>query len=358
MAATIYLYDSIGWSGISSRDFANTLSQLEAAGETEFVLRINSPGGSVFDGYAIYNLLKSRNVVVVIDGIAASIASVIALAGKKVVMNSLSMLMIHNPWIMAAGDVNEFAKVGLTLDAIGKQIAGIYQAKTGKDFETVKAWMDAEKYMTHVEAKELGFVDEIENGIADKKFVAMYVTSGTQSDRNGFGIQAGDNFSTTKIGDEAVNEKLLALLGLPKDATEAQVLAKLAEVRNGLGIGENESLDVFFNSQASELVKDVTKLKAAFEALTAANAANAAAQVEAQAVSLVDGAVTAGKILPVVKDVFVVAAKADYAGTKAKLDAMPAGASLPGKIEVDKSDKPENLITAAAEYTKALRGAK
>lgn len=161
--ADVFLYDEIGGFGVNARDF---ISQIRASGAKKINLRINSPGGSVFDGLAIYNFLKEQDVTVQVDGLAASIASVIAMAGKEVRIAGNGFLMIHNPWGGAMGDSEEMRQTADLLDKIRDSLVGTYAKKTGKDAETIKRWMDEETWFSAEEAKENGFVDTITDEVS------------------------------------------------------------------------------------------------------------------------------------------------------------------------------------------------
>jgi ATP-dependent Clp endopeptidase proteolytic subunit ClpP len=161
--ADVFLYDEIGGFGVNARDF---ISQIRASGAKKINLRINSPGGSVFDGLAIFNFLKEQDVTVQVDGLAASIASIIAMAGKEVRIASNGFLMIHNPWGGAMGDSEEMRQTADLLDKIRDSLVGTYAKKTGKDEETIKRWMDEETWFSAEEAKEHGFVDTITDEVA------------------------------------------------------------------------------------------------------------------------------------------------------------------------------------------------
>ena len=162
--ATIHIYEEIGenWfgEGITAKNFCQELAALKVS---NIELRINSPGGSVFDGQAIYNALKRHpaNVTTYIDGVAASIASVIALSGDKIVMAGNSLFMIHNPWGFAQGDSVELRKYADLLDKVRETIVNVYKEKCGLSEEEIIAAMDAETWMTAEEAQAFGFVDEI-----------------------------------------------------------------------------------------------------------------------------------------------------------------------------------------------------
>lgn len=160
-SADVYLYDAIGgWLGISAEQFSKELSAIDAP---TINLHINSPGGDVFDGTAIYNMIQQHasDVIVHVDGVAASIASIIALAGKEVRMGEGSYFMIHNPWSLAIGDSREMRQIADVLDKIGGQLAGIYARQTGMTLDAARAAMDAETWYTAQEAVDNGFADSV-----------------------------------------------------------------------------------------------------------------------------------------------------------------------------------------------------
>jgi ATP-dependent Clp endopeptidase proteolytic subunit ClpP len=163
--AEIWIYEQIGedfWSGdgITAKSFQKELAGVKAS---QIDLHINSPGGEVWDGLSIYNLIKQHpaKVTTYIDGIAASIASVIALAGDKVIMAENAMYMMHNPYGSCCGNAEELRQMADVLDKVSGSIALAYQGKTGKPDDEIKALMDAETWMTADEAHEMGFCDEI-----------------------------------------------------------------------------------------------------------------------------------------------------------------------------------------------------
>lgn len=170
--AEILLYDEIGMWGTSATDFAQALSR---AGDGPLTLRINSPGGDVFDGYAIYNMLRARTapVNVVVDGIAASAASFIAMAGTTISMGEPSMLMIHNCWGLCIGDRNDMLDMAATQEKIDGQIAAIYAARAGKPVADMAAVMNAETWYTSNEAKDAGLCDTIAATAKPKDAVAI-----------------------------------------------------------------------------------------------------------------------------------------------------------------------------------------
>nr|WP_307989831.1 head maturation protease, ClpP-related [uncultured Niameybacter sp.] len=124
---------------------------------------INSPGGCVFAASQIYNMLKEypSTVTVKIDGLAASAASVIAMAGDKVLMSPVSILMVHNPMTMAFGDSTEMQKAIDMLGEVKESIINAYELKTGLSRTKLSHFMDAETWFNAKKAVELGFADEI-----------------------------------------------------------------------------------------------------------------------------------------------------------------------------------------------------
>ena len=133
------------------------------SGEGDITVWINSPGGDCIAAAQIYNMLMNYkgNVTVKIDGIAASAASVIAMAGNKVIVSPVSMIMIHNPATIAAGDTLEMQKAIAMLDEVKKSIINAYEIKTGLSRAKLSHLMDAETWMDANSAIEMGFADEI-----------------------------------------------------------------------------------------------------------------------------------------------------------------------------------------------------
>ncbi|WP_237220754.1 head maturation protease, ClpP-related, partial [Salmonella enterica] len=130
--ATVTLYDEIGAFGITARDFAEELSTLGRVSQID--LHIHSPGGDVFEGLAIYNLLKNHQarIVVTVDGVAASMASVIAMAGDRVRMPENAMMMIHRPRGIAGGESSDIRRYADLMDKLEETLIPAYTAKNGK----------------------------------------------------------------------------------------------------------------------------------------------------------------------------------------------------------------------------------
>ncbi|MEK3718861.1 head maturation protease, ClpP-related [Paenibacillus sp. FSL R7-0333] len=170
-SADIFIYGEItryAWEEygeVSSKSFKNELDKLGDEVET-IHLYINSPGGSVFEGIAIHNMLvrhKAR-IIAHIDALAASIASVIAMAADEIRMPKNSMMMIHNPWTFAIGNATELRKAADDLDRIGQSAIQSYLQKAGEklDDETLKNLLDAETWLSADEALGYGLCDVVE----------------------------------------------------------------------------------------------------------------------------------------------------------------------------------------------------
>lgn len=144
-------------------------AQIEAANGEDLEVEIDSPGGDMFAGSSIYTALKSYagDVVIKIIGFAASAASVIAMAGKRVLMSPTAQLMIHNVWTQAKGDYKDFEHQSEVLKSCNKSIANAYQIKTGMTQDELLKLMNKETWMTAQEAIKNKFVDEImfDNGL-------------------------------------------------------------------------------------------------------------------------------------------------------------------------------------------------
>ncbi|SKA01533.1 ATP-dependent Clp endopeptidase, proteolytic subunit ClpP [Cetobacterium ceti] len=167
--ATILIYGVVGdvfsEEGISEKKIAEEL--LEYGDLDEITVRINSPGGSVTSGIAIYNALKNNKAkkIVEIDGLCGSIATVIAMCGDKRIMNSATTFMIHNPLTMAFGSKKELEKSIERLEQIKNDVIEIYNSVTNLGKEKLEKMMDDETYLSPEEALENGFITEINKNV-------------------------------------------------------------------------------------------------------------------------------------------------------------------------------------------------
>jgi ATP-dependent Clp endopeptidase proteolytic subunit ClpP len=175
-AAEIVIYDAIGKSfwdddAVSAKQFIDALAEM---GETKNItLRVNSPGGDVFDGVAIYNAIKNHKAKVTahIDGIAASAASYIVMAADKIVMPSNAFMLIHQASGFSMGNAEDMLAIAADLQRLDKSITSTYAARTGQKPAKVAALMKEDRLMDAEEAKSLGYADEI---TAPVKMAATY----------------------------------------------------------------------------------------------------------------------------------------------------------------------------------------
>jgi ATP-dependent protease ClpP protease subunit len=183
-APEIYIYDEIGYWGTASNDFVKDLALL--ADEPRLVINMNSPGGDVFDGIAIYQALLDHpaEVVVKVNGLAASIASVIAMAGDRVIMGARSQIMIHEGFTFASGDSATMRKTADMLDRISDNIAAVYADRAGGDQSMWRDRMREETWFSAEEAVAAGLADEIEGRkqqtVQDAFDMSVYKYSGRE----------------------------------------------------------------------------------------------------------------------------------------------------------------------------------
>lgn len=165
--AEIVIYAAIGqdyWgdgSSVSSKTISEELKKLPDT-VNEITLRLNSPGGDVFEGIAIYNRLKQHKakITVYIDGLAASIASIIALAGDKIIIGQGALYMVHLPWTFSMGDRMALENTINRLMDVEEQLLGIYAKKSGLEKSEIRKMLEDETWMDADQAIEAGFVDE------------------------------------------------------------------------------------------------------------------------------------------------------------------------------------------------------
>lgn len=234
---TILIHQQIGkdwWSddGLASGEFAQELGRIPKG--RKITVRINSPGGSVHDGLAIYNLLKERraDVTVKVDGVAASIASVIACAGSTVIMPRNALFMIHNPWSRITGDEHAMRKAADMLAVHGDSIAIVYQERTGKPKDEILTAMDAETWMTGETAKAWGFASDITEEDAAQNIAPEIFSAAPEAVRvaaQSASRTRPDNGKTEPIMNRQQIIALLKKHGITVDdnATDAQLQALL-----------------------------------------------------------------------------------------------------------------------------------
>jgi ATP-dependent Clp endopeptidase proteolytic subunit ClpP len=276
--AEVSIYDEIGFGGVTAKSF---LAELKKLSGQRVHLRINSVGGSVVEGAAIYNALRRHKggLVVHIDALAASMASVIAMAGDETLIADNALVMIHNPWGMTMGDADELRKEADILDKLKATLVNAYVRKTGMEAEQVAQMMDDETWLDATEAVALGFADAIEDGIeaaasitpeaARARFdtfqnsMARKTTKTIKAEEAAPAEVVAEPIVEAPVADEAVDtsseDNMNAELQAKVDALQADLAAKV----------EADTV----RAQADEVTaKELETLKAEVERLTAESA--------------------------------------------------------------------------------------
>jgi ATP-dependent Clp endopeptidase proteolytic subunit ClpP len=220
--AEISIYDEIGAWGISAKDFIGELKALRAG---IIKVAINSPGGSVFDGLAIFNALRQHEaeIEVTVMGVAASAASFIAMAGDKIIMPANAFMMIHNPLTFAYGNSEELREMADVLDKIGQSIIAIYVKRTGQTEEEIQTLLAAETWLNADEALAKGFCDEVQ---AEMKVAAHFDLDRLPENIRAACVQTTVT-TTTWTGDEA-KETETETVETPTAALSERITAQAA----------------------------------------------------------------------------------------------------------------------------------
>ena len=276
-AADIYIFDEIGNYGVTAKQFISDIKNLKGK---PINLRINSLGGDVFDGMAMYNVIKRREAktTVFIEGIAASIASIIALGADKIVMAENSLFMIHNAWGGTMGDAKDMRKTAETLEKISAELTDIYSKKTGLSNKVIKGMMDEETWLNAEEAYDLGFVDVISDSIkvAAKYDVSKFKNITQEEIQNKLSINIKNRKMTNDLKEwfnNKVDEIVATVKGtakVSKDVVEdVEVTVNLAdndEIKNK--ISEFETKNIELSNKISLLEEELVSSKGANETLT------------------------------------------------------------------------------------------
>ena len=257
----VYIFDEIGTFGINAQNF---IDEIKGFKNSPLNLHINCVGGDVFEGMAIYNILKKRTAetTVYIEGIAASMGSVIALAADKVVMAENSLFMIHNAWGGAMGEAKELKKTANLLEKISNEIADIYIKKTNLPYDKVKEMMDEETWLDAIKVAAKYDVSKFKN-ITDKEIkskLSINLKSKNMTDelKNWFNGKIEDIITRVKSDDS--NDSV--------EATEVEVtIADEAEILNKFSDLEGKTTEL--NGSIADLEGDKETLTGEVERLTA-----------------------------------------------------------------------------------------
>tara|TARA_R100000655_G_scaffold32659_1_gene64625 strand:+ start:7322 stop:8317 length:996 start_codon:yes stop_codon:yes gene_type:complete len=283
--AEVLIYEQIGDWGVTAQNF---IKDVQSVGKSDLTVRINSVGGSVFDGLAIYNILRSHkgNVNVKIEGLAASIASIIALGGDNIEMAENGFFMIHNPFGNSFGDAEEMRKTADLLDKIKKELVSVYAKQSSLTESEIQDMMDEETWLTSQEALEMGFVDTITEPIkiaasfdlsrfnnVDSKEVKNKLELLTNNKSNKMTEELKTWFNGVKeeiinavkgevVAETPANEEVSVVL-----SDNEEIVNKLTDLSNekeeltGI-VAEKESIIADFENKVSEMEAELAKYNA------------------------------------------------------------------------------------------------
>ena len=275
--AEVYIFDEIGSHGVTAQKF---IEEIKGLGDRPINIRINSLGGDVFNGMAIHNVLKKRtyNTTVYIEGIAASIATIIALGADEVIMAENSLFMIHNAWGGVMGDAKEMRKSAATLEKISNELTEIYVKKTGLSYEAISEMMDNETWLSADEAYELGFVDSISDAmkIAAKYDVSKFKNITNEEIQNKFNNNIKNKKMTNEL-KEWFNSKVEEIVAAVKsDVKVSEEVANDTEITVNLGdndeiknkISDFEAKNIELSEKITSLENELVNAKGSNETLT------------------------------------------------------------------------------------------
>jgi ATP-dependent protease ClpP protease subunit len=343
-AATIRIFGDIGesWWGdsVSATSFAD---ELDALGRNvrSIELRINSPGGDMFDGVAIYNTLRNHSArkTVYVDGLAASAASVIAMAGDEIVMGTGTQLMIHDASMLVWGNADELRKQAAVGDQLSEGMASIYADRAGGAAATWRAAMQAETWYSGQEAVDAGLADRVVQRESDAEPVDASVAAMLRRSRvaahyrymgrasapapqtpvraNGAGTEGGHSVEVTDEDFASLRSKL----GLEDTAEIGDVLDALDERSEAPAQDDQAEEKVAAKLPTGVLAVD-TDTWAQVQADAKLGREAREAQVQARRAAKVDAAITAGKVMPSRRAHWLSQLDADEEGVTAALEAL------------------------------------
>lgn len=356
----VMIYDEIGYYGVTAQDFVRDLDAIGR--DNELVVRINSPGGDVFDGIAILNALRARpgTTTTIVDGLAASAASFIAMGGDEIVMRKYSELMIHDAWGMAIGNASDLRELADQLDRSSDNIAAIYAERAGGTVEEWRELMRAEQWFTADEAVEAGLATRVDdtNASSAKTNKAAFDLSvfnytgrrnapepaalkklrraraesepGNTRPSNTADTSADDRKERVDMTD--LSDEIRARLGLDADADDAAVLAALdahvstepAEPTEPAAPAEPTAAAQSNALPDGAVVIDADQLAELRNAAAAGAAARAQQQNEARA-QILNQAIRDGKFPPSRREHYAKLLDADEEGTRALIDSLEPG---------------------------------
>jgi ATP-dependent protease ClpP protease subunit len=271
----VFVYGDIGDWGVTAERFNRDVSALSG----KILVRINSLGGSVFDAVAMHTYLRGlADVETIVDGIAASAASVVFAAGKVRKMARAGYLMIHDPWTFAAGNAGDLRKEADLLDSIRNTLVGIYQSVTSDNEDTIRKEMGDETWHSADAAKAKGYATEI----VDAPVARASIPAGRFAKLPQAYVDAMN--APTKQETKPVNKKLLALLGVNGTEREtflANSVQALGVTEDAIAQAEKDGKPDFLAEHIQNRITTADKRAADAEAIANAQAATAKAVLAA-----------------------------------------------------------------------------
>lgn len=258
--AALYIFDEINpfW-GIGAQQVVDELKEIDAS---QIDVHINSPGGNVFDGIAIMNALRNHaaNITVVVDGLAASIASVIAMAGDEIVMNLGAQMMVHNPSGFAMGDAKTMRELADVLDKSGRNIASIYADRAGGTENDWQSAMDEETWYTAQEAVTAGLADRVDKSaqaddIAARFDLSIFNHAGRAAAPKPYMPAHPKPPESAAAAIHRVHNAAIAAANTPKEGDMQFSDEQMAALRSKLGLADDATLEP---SQVLAAIADVT----------------------------------------------------------------------------------------------------
>lgn len=319
-SAEILLYGFIGnWKDTDSKQFISDFKKLESSHRLINV-RINSGGGDVFEGISIYNTLKNSasEIHIYIDGLAASMASIIALAGAKIFMSRYARMMIHRISGSANGDADKLRETASLMDELEKSLLDIYATKTGKDIQSIQdSWMQRGKdtWFSAKDAVKQKLVDEVFDGVINK---SPSINNNAQEVWQFYNLQIENSINNK---DMQILNQFKSMYGLPDSATEQDVLAAFQNQFNTSKVlrEENEKLKNL-NTDFENKLKESEKQKVQ---------------------DLIDQAIKSNRITEIQRPTYVALAEANFEATKTALGAIIPYKSIASQIQASSEDQPE-----------------
>lgn len=285
-ASELNLYGEVGWD-FTPRSVMAALKEMKG----DVLVRIHSPGGSALDGVAIYSLLRERGVAVQIDGMAASAASVIAMAGKTIRMGKGAMMMAHRAWTIAMGDGDSMRHAGKVLDAVDQSITSIYAARLKKPADEVAKLLASEIWLTAEQAKAGGWADEIDDIPTPRNQLKLDGLANVPAAAKAAWGGAPNKPTEAPMGIK----KLLAFLGTkaPEGETDEQVVSRMEALTASLG-DEVLARQAFLDGKTAPQVvagirQELAEAKAALATEQAATVKLSADLTEARALAAKSG---------------------------------------------------------------------